>query len=163
MNNEEQSEKRMTELCNSLRREKTFNQGDSIIATYTVRERTLWLVVHFDAVVSIGGFPEYFCRPVSLYIEETTAALIRVGALKAALAYVRAVELFFGSGAPMYVDTLSGTEQLRLQRRDSLTDAECRIFDELLRDLDVAKQAEGYWTRLESYWDQQVDELSPAS
>ncbi len=156
-------ESQMTAYCDELRRRKPFTQGDDICTVFTVRERTLWLAVQFDAVVSIGGFPEYFCRPVLLYIEETAAALLRIRATKTAIVYVRAVDQFFAGGSmiPFYSDSLRRTQEERELRKSQLSDGEWRALDEYMDQLHDAQKAEGYWALLEGYWRSGKDNLSP--
>ena len=68
--------------------------GDSINDAYTDAEQTVVLLYWLDAVVGVNGFEGYFLSSPSLYVEETSEALLRIGASDCANVFGEAEKVF---------------------------------------------------------------------
>ena len=148
---ESQADARLTGLFRSLRTAKQFLQGQDIDAVFSVPEKTLWLIMTLQGVLSDNPFIEYFTRSVSAYLMETTNALLRIGANQCAAEFSKAVEIFSPNQRREREAGFAEIGNSREVRAGELSEAEIELLDTCYERYFECVDSEQLMTRLEQY------------
>jgi hypothetical protein len=144
----------------ALMQAKPFLQGENIKAVFTESEMTLWLVMHLRITLQGEPFCEYFCRPVSGYINETSKALERIGAIACMQAFRQAARLCCELDEAGDIDIESLGER-RAARIDSLSKPDHEYLDILQIEFNAAEVSEQLLLQLLHYLNEETEGHRP--